>query len=260
MVELSDIKDEITKAWNTAKEESGFEFRAVCAKYIGDTNVDQYIQETIVSLKDYRDNGGLGNLYINTYPKPNFFDDSKTALYHIGILSDDNLNLIATHYYNYYKNYFSDCSSDETVKSTSYRCCYGFFVKIQTVKRLLDLLDEIYEARNNKQKTVYLKLKEDKAQSIFKKAIIEENPIIYEDADGYIWKGDKQLLAYFAEKMSLYLSLTSKMDKDGKKTVSWIPFEKAFGIRGLKIAKNSWMKYNTKFTPTGYERVDKWFE
>lgn len=152
MIELSDIKDEITKTWNIAKKKSAFEFRAICTKYTGDANIDQHIQETIVRLKDYRDNGGLGNLYINTDPKPDFFDDSQTAIYHIGILSDYNLNLIANYYYGYFRKCFKELfepDNKKTIEDLIYRCCYSFFINIQTVKRLSDLLDKVKDKTEN---------------------------------------------------------------------------------------------------------------
>lgn len=176
MIELSDIKDEIIKTWNAAKKESALEFRAICTKYTGDTNIDQHIQETIVGLKDYRDNGGLGNLYINTDPKPDFFDDSQTAIYHIGILSDDNLNLIANYYYEYLKKWFKELfesDNKKTIKDLIYRCCYGFFVKIQTVKRLLDLQDKVKERyikpQHNKPEQLPNVLGNDKTKELYKK-------------------------------------------------------------------------------------------
>lgn len=227
MVELSDIKDEITKAWNKAKEESGFEFRAICTKYAGYTNVDQHIQKTIVDLKDYRDNGGLGNLYINTYPKPNFFDDSKTDLYHIGKLSDDNLSLIANYYYNYYKNHFSDCSSDETVKNTSYRSCYGFFVKIQTVKRLLDLLDKVKEKKENLNKEINKnislpnELDTDDAKALFQKFIVKG--LCKADGSLYKWEGSPSLFGYFVDEVSKKLDVRPSSDR-----IPWKFFRKAF--------------------------------
>lgn len=77
--------------------------------------------------------------------------------------------------------------------------------------------------------------------------------------DGLKWKETKQLLAYLAEKASAYLSLSSKHDKDGNLTTAWKPFENLFNMKGLKGAKQNWMRLNTKFEPTGYKKVDALF-
>lgn len=257
MVELSDIKNEIEKAWNFSKSESEHEFKKHCiiAKVDPD-NIEHYIKDAIQKLSDFSDSCA-GNYFINTPGiKIKTLDDIIDRLantYNYGIIGKEYRDQIMIPGWDIEK-------ASKKLTDFIFGDSRTFFLKIQTINLLNDLLDKINETRNQKQKTVCPKLKTNKAQSIFKKAIIENDPIIYEDANGYIWKGDKQLLAYFAEKMSLYLSLTSKIDKDGKTTISWIPLENAFGIKGLKNAKNSWMKYNTLFTPTGYERVNKWFE
>lgn len=99
----------------------------------------------------------------------------------------------------------------------------------------------------------------DEAKSLFNKAI--ENLLITPDGCGYKWEDNtKQLLAYFAERASNKLNLSTKLDKDGNKTINWKVFEIAFGVPKLKEAKMSWMKVNTKFTPTGYKEVDAIFE
>jgi hypothetical protein len=103
------------------------------------------------------------------------------------------------------------------------------------------------------------KLNTPKAKTIFDRAI-ELGLIVITETGYYQWKDTKQLLAYYAEKMSEYLNLTNKLDKDGNKTTSWKPFEIIFDTKNLKDAKyGSWMKTNTKFTPTGFERIDKLF-
>lgn len=105
-------------------------------------------------------------------------------------------------------------------------------------------------------------LNTDKAKTILKKAI-QANLC----DDNYIWKETKQLLAYFADKMSHYLNLTNKMGNDGKIQTSWKPFETLFEYEGkergknkLKGAKQNWMRINTQFEPTGYEKIDALFE
>lgn len=92
------------------------------------------------------------------------------------------------------------------------------------------------------------------AKQIFQRAIAAR--IIEETGKGYKWYGRKQLLAYFAERMSNKFKLSDKLDKEGNTTVSWKPFEDLFGVENLRSAKNDWMKVNTKFTPTGYEQID----
>lgn len=77
--------------------------------------------------------------------------------------------------------------------------------------------------------------------------------------NGYKWRRNKQLLAYFAEQMSNRLNLSNKLDKDGKQTIAWKPFEILFGVTDLKGAKQNWMRINTKFEPTGFEEIDKIF-
>lgn len=83
----------------------------------------------------------------------------------------------------------------------------------------------------------------------------------------YYWRETIQLLAYFADKMSHYLNLSSKMDKDGNIVTSWEPFENLFDYKGkeigrnkLKDAKQNWMRLNLEFYPTGYKKVDALYE
>lgn len=82
---------------------------------------------------------------------------------------------------------------------------------------------------------------------------------IIEDG-GYRWIGTKYLCAYFADRASHFLNLSNTMDKEGNITTSWKPFEALFGIDGLKVAKQNWMRLNTKFEPTGFEAIAKIFE
>jgi len=77
---------------------------------------------------------------------------------------------------------------------------------------------------------------------------------------GYRWIGTKVLCAYFADRASHSLNLSNTMDKEGNITTSWKPFEALFGIDGLKVAKQNWMRLNTKFEPTGFEAIAKIFE
>jgi len=250
MIELSDIKDEITKTWNIAKKKSAFEFRAICTKYTGDTNIDQYIQETIVRLKDYRDNGGLGNLYINTDPKPDFFDDSKTAVYHIGILSDDNLNLIANYYYGYFKKCFKELFEPDNKKAIEdliYRCCYSFFVKMQTVKMLSDLQYKAKEKKEslnkeiNKNISLPNELDTDDAKTLFQKFI--DKGLCEADGSLYKWKRSPSLFGYFVDEVSKKLDVRPSSDR-----IPWKIFKEAFqcSIKTINTARQAVNDYKNK--------------
>ena len=98
------------------------------------------------------------------------------------------------------------------------------------------------------------------ANNLFAKAI--EAGFVEKTNEGYRWKGaTKQLLAYFVERASIYLNLrVGKLDKDDNQTISWQPFNKVFGVKDIKRYKNDWMKLNHKFTPKGYENIDKIFD
>lgn len=100
-------------------------------------------------------------------------------------------------------------------------------------------------------------LKTNEAVKVFQKAI--KAKLITYTPEGIKWNDTKQLLAYFAAKVSDKFNLTSKLDKDGNKTTMWRPFETIFKVKNLKEAKQNWMRLNTKFEPTGYEKVDALF-
>jgi len=100
-------------------------------------------------------------------------------------------------------------------------------------------------------------LKSNEAVRVFQKAI--DAKLITYSPEGLKWSDTKQLLAYFATKVSEKFSLTSILDRDGNKTTSWRPFEILFNKQGLKGAKQNWMRLNTKFVPTGFEKVDALF-
>lgn len=100
-------------------------------------------------------------------------------------------------------------------------------------------------------------LKADEAVRVFQKAI--DARLITFSPEGLKWNDTKQLLAYFATKVSAKFSLTTRLDKDGNKTTAWKPFETLFNEQGLKGAKQNWMRLNTKFEPTGFEKVDSLF-
>lgn len=101
------------------------------------------------------------------------------------------------------------------------------------------------------------KLKTDEAVKIFQKGI--EAQLITHSKEGLKWNATKQLLAYFATKVSKKFSLTKKLDKDGNITTDWKPFETLFNEKELKGAKQNWMRLNTKFEPTEFEKVDALF-
>lgn len=101
------------------------------------------------------------------------------------------------------------------------------------------------------------KLKADEAVEVFQKAI--DAQLITNSPEGLKWNDTKQLLAYFATKVSDKFNLTTKLDKDGNKTTDWKTFETLFKQKGLKGAKQNWMRLKTKFEPTGFEKVDALF-
>lgn len=101
------------------------------------------------------------------------------------------------------------------------------------------------------------KLKADEAVEVFQNAI--DAQLITNSPEGLKWNDTKQLLAYFATKVSDKFNLTTKLDKDGNKTTDWITFETLFEQKVLKGAKQNWMRLNTKFEPTGFEKVDALF-
>lgn len=74
----------------------------------------------------------------------------------------------------------------------------------------------------------------------------------------YMWQDEKQLLAYFAEKMSLRFNL-GKI-RNGEQTINWKIFQSIFNVSNIKGAKYDDMKDKFKFSPPGYEIVDKLFE
>lgn len=114
---------------------------------------------------------------------------------------------------------------------------------------------EYSEGQQNLKDILPDRLKGDEAVGIFKKAI--EAGLI--NQDGFKWTNTKQLLAYFAMKLSDKFSLSNMLNRDGKKTTAWKPFEKLFGETGLSSAKSNWMRVNTEFEPTGFEKVDALF-
>lgn len=136
------------------------------------------------------------------------------------------------------------------------------------IRPMLDIVTEIYMEMSvlvGKCKE-YVTDGENQTGDVEKKIISSEpfqkalnSGYIKKQGNGYKWEETKQLLAYFAEKLSLALQLSNKMDKDGNITISWKPFERLFDEKDLKGAKANWMRINTKFTPTGYEKINELF-
>lgn len=116
--------------------------------------------------------------------------------------------------------------------------------ELQQEKEVKDLLPDI--------------LQTDEAIKIFQKAI--GSKLIKVCSEGLKWNGTKQLLAYFATRVSEKFNLSTKLDKDGNKTTAWKPFEDLFREQNLKGAKQNWMRLNTRFEPTGFDKVDVLFE
>ena len=101
------------------------------------------------------------------------------------------------------------------------------------------------------------KLKADEAVKVFQNAI--DAQLITNSPEGLKWNDTKQLLAYFATKVSDKFNLTTNLDKDGNKTTDWKTLETLFKQKGLKGAKQNWMRLNTRFEPTRFEKVDALF-
>lgn len=95
----------------------------------------------------------------------------------------------------------------------------------------------------------------DEAKAIFNRGV--EMGLFQETTTGYKRDCTKQLIAYFAQQMSLKFELSNKLGKEGQKTVNWKVFEFLFNEKDLKGSKNDWMKTNTKFTPNGFEKIDQ---
>ena len=161
-------------------------------------------------------------------------------------------------------------------------CCMGLQNAIEVLgmpylKPMVELMTNIFlwdnlyykkerektERVNIKQspKSIPTELRSPKAMGIFKKAIIAK--LIEEEDSGYKWCGGaKNLLAYFAERMSGYLTLSTKYTSGGDYTVNWNVFELSFGVKDLKSAKYNWMNSgaNTVFSPNGHTKIDDLFK
>ena len=130
-------------------------------------------------------------------------------------------------------------------KEQAYYYRHGHYPDQQTEpqQELIDLLPE--------------SLKTDEVITVFQRAI--DAKLIMNTPNGLEWTETKQLLAYFATRVSEKFSLSNMTDKDGKKTTAWKPFETLFRMNGLSMAKQNWMRLNTLFEPNGFEKVDALF-
>lgn len=98
-------------------------------------------------------------------------------------------------------------------------------------------------------------LETEEAKKLFQRAI--ESKFI---DSNYRWLGDdKKLLAYFVVRASECLGLSKSTNADGTRRTSWKPFEALLNQEKLSSVRNEYMKFNTKFTPSGYENIDKLF-
>lgn len=126
--------------------------------------------------------------------------------------------------------------------------------RMNLINEIYDKLDDL-EISENKTKTALdlpIELSTDKAKNLLSLAI--SNGIC---DNNYKWLKSKALLAYFADRASEYLEL-GKGEYDGKRKISWKPFETLFGNKGLSGAKRDYQKTGT--LPDGYKDVDKLFE
>lgn len=128
---------------------------------------------------------------------------------------------------------------------------------IRTVEERILTLPDVKE--KHKQLSIPVELDTPEARKIFEKAI-DAGLIKRSDKLNavYMWQDEKQLLAYFAEKMSLRFNL-GKI-RNGEQTINWIIFQSIFNVSNIKGAKYDDMKDKFKFSPPGYEIVDKLFE
>lgn len=218
------------------------EFWIVCPDI---KSINDYLKITRVKFNQI--NSKLPLLKILTmedlFCKPNKYRDTFDRLSTIGLITDDEVKLIFT----------LAISIAKSIK-INMDLISSMYNKLKCMNR-----DNVIEDNNST--SLPAELSSNEATEIFQKAITAGFCIAYEN--GYNWNFEKftgQLLAYFCQVLSCHLNLSKKIDKDGNKTVSWKPFEIAFGIKNIKSYKNDWMKYNTMFTPNGYEQIDKIFE
>ena len=127
-----------------------------------------------------------------------------------------------------------------------------------TMERALILINRLGQEQAAEQHKLPVELNTDEAKKYIQKAV--NIGVVEYTESGVKWNGTKQLLAYFAEKMSISLNLSNKLYNTGNKAVCWKPFEKMFGVCNLREAKQNWLRLNTRFEPTGFENINKIFD
>ena len=82
---------------------------------------------------------------------------------------------------------------------------------------------------------------------------------ITKTATGYRWRDNvtNQLIAYWVERVSINYKLSNTYINE-KIAICWKPFEHLFGLNDgtLKNAKANWMRINTKFEPTDFDKIE----
>lgn len=104
------------------------------------------------------------------------------------------------------------------------------------------------------------KLQTNEAKKIFERAI--DAGFMTITSNGAKWNNEKQLLAYFASKMSDRFHLQKRVTFATKeKQTSWKPFEELFDVKDLKSARADCMKnHQGYFEPDKSKEIDKLFE
>ena len=102
-------------------------------------------------------------------------------------------------------------------------------------------------------------LQTDEAKKIFKRAI--DAGFMTITSNGAKWNKEKQLLAYFASKMSDMFNLQKRVsDTTGEKQISWKPFEELFDEKDLRMARVNCIRKSDEFYPNGADEIDELFE
>lgn len=227
------------------------------------------LKKSIINLYDHiekRIESGMPPITDALYSKaPNYVEikDRARALFDY-IVDNDNIELA---------NIFAQMKKDVILQR--FEQCFNIEFAADTpheIKPMLDTVAEIYMEMSvlvgQSREYVRDMLHEEHQQEDAENKIISSEPFLkalnleYIEKQGnrYKWKKTKQLLAYFAEKLSQTLHLSSKMDKDGNITISWKPFERLFDTKDLKGAKANWMRATTTFYPTDCELIDILFD
>lgn len=245
-LEKSHIETIILESWEFVKPEVKHELKRIIKKCNLDIGkaMDYCTEEIKICIDNFTkcNNGSVaGHAYSNSnYYIVNTVEEISPALLNLYLGYVCKFNIV---------DYTSFIKEDSRV----------FFKNLQLYISLNNLINKFNQDNNST--SLPAELSSNEATEIFQKAITAGFCIANEN--GYNWNFEKftgQLLAYFCQVLSCYLNLSKKSDKYGNKTVSWKPFEIAFGVKNIKSYKNDWMKYNTMFTPNGYEQIDKIFE